>query len=85
MGAFVRALLTVAALVGLSVALWKWAPKYLPEGWRRSNANSPASAPAIYRWKDDQGRTQITDVPPADGRRYERVVIDPQTNVVPKL
>jgi len=39
-------------------------------------------APALYRWRDDQGVLQITDRPPS-GRPYERVRLREDQNVVP--
>lgn len=78
-------LLATALLGGAAAWLWYRAPEYLPQAWRRQNPHSPDYAPAMYRWKDDQGRTQISDAPPSDGRAYETVVIDPDTNVVPGL
>ena len=83
---WLKGLLLVIALLG-GAAAWVWyrAPEHLPLEWRRQNPQSPDYAPAVYRWKDDQGRTQITDTPPDDGRDYETVVVDPATNVVPKL
>ncbi len=76
------ALLTLALLAGLAGWLWFRAPEYLPLELRRGNPNSPDYAPLVYRWKDDAGRTQLTDRPP-DGRPFETVRIDPATNVVP--
>ena len=83
---WLKGLLLVTALLG-GAAAWVWyrAPEHLPLQWRRQNPHSPDYAPAVYRWKDDQGRTQITDAPPTDGRDYETVVVDPATNVVPSL
>lgn len=85
MKSFLTGALFAAALV-LGAAAWIWyrAPEYLPADWRRANPNSPDYAPALYRWKDDQGRTQITDTPP-EGRPYETVTVDPDTNVVPDV
>ncbi|MCB1555204.1 MAG: DUF4124 domain-containing protein [Xanthomonadales bacterium] len=83
MKSFLTGVLFAAALIG-GAAAWVWyrAPEYLPEAWRRTNPQSPDYAPSLYRWKDDQGRTQITDTPPGD-RPYQTVDIDPDTNVVP--
>jgi len=72
------------ALAALAVAaawLWHRAPEYLPIGLRRDNPHSPDFAPAVYRWKDAQGRTQLSDAPPPD-RPYEIIRVDPDTNVV---
>ena len=54
-----------------------------------ANAASPASAAALYRWRDEAGVVQVTDVPPRD-RPYtvvdvsaleRRNVIDPDPQV----
>lgn len=75
-------LFTLALLAGAAAWLWYRAPEHLPRELRQRNPHSPDYAPAVYRWKDDHGRTQLTDTPPAD-RPYETVRIDPATNVVP--
>lgn len=74
----------VAIICVASAAAWVWfqRPDLLPESVQQQNVNSPKYAPAVYRWKDAQGRTQIGDVPPID-HPYETVRIDPNTNVVP--
>lgn len=79
--------LLAALLVALGAGAWLWfiAPQHLPGHLRAKNPNSVDYAPTLYRWKDDAGRTQVTDEPPADGRPYETVVIDPKTNIVPRL
>ena len=41
-----------------------------------------APAPTLYRWKDAQGVTHISDTPPASGR-YETVTVRDDQNVVP--
>ncbi len=78
-------LLVSILLAGGAAWVWYQAPEYLPPVLRVKNPQSIDYAPTVYRWKDDQGRTQLTDAPPADGRPYEPVVIDPKTNVVPSL
>jgi hypothetical protein len=39
-------------------------------------------APPMYRWTDDQGVIQVSDRPP-QGRAYETLRYDPNTNVIP--
>ena len=78
-------LILILLLAGGAAWVWYQAPEHLPPHLRVRNPNSVDYAPTVYRWKDDQGRTQLTDVPPEDGRPYEPVVIDPKTNVVPEL
>jgi hypothetical protein len=79
--------LALLALAIGAAAAWLWfeAPEHLPAYLRVKNPHSSDYAPTVYRWKDDQGRTQLTGEPPPDGRPYEPVVIDPKTNVVPNL
>ncbi len=73
-----------ALAVLAAVAAWVWyqRPDLLPEGLQRQNPQSERYAPVVYRWKDAQGRTQVSDQPPSD-RPYETVQVDPDTNVVP--
>ncbi|GIX35119.1 MAG: hypothetical protein KatS3mg126_0898 [Lysobacteraceae bacterium] len=78
-------LLVVTTLAAAAAWLWYAAPEHLPAALRARNPHSVDYAPVLYRWKDDLGRTQVTDRPPEDGRPYETVVIDPQTNIVPRL
>jgi len=47
----------------------------------KSDPNDP-NGPAIYAWKDDQGRWNYTDEPPA-GRAYETRQYRQDVNVVP--
>lgn len=76
--------LPVVLLLIAAVAAYVWYqhPDLLPEGMRAKNPQSVDYAPAVYRWKDERGRTQISDTPPV-GRDFETVRIDPNTNVVP--
>ena len=41
-----------------------------------------AGGPALYRWHDANGVLQITDKPPK-GRKYERVKIREDQNIIP--
>jgi len=75
----------VLAAIAIAAGLygwWRYAPDTLPGFARNTLPRSPESNPPLYRWRDAEGRWQITDVPPAD-RPYETVVVDPRTNVVP--
>jgi hypothetical protein len=52
-------------------------------GWiARKVPGSPSLGPPLYKWRDANGRLQVTGTPPAD-RPYETVRYDPNTNVVP--
>jgi len=86
MHAFLLGLVFVSvAAAGGAAWLWYRAPEYLPAELRRDNPNSSDYAPEVYRWKDPQGRTQLTDTPPPAGQSYETVRVDPDTNVVPNV
>lgn len=77
--------LLVALAAGL-VAWWYFAPQTLPTAVRHVAPVSPSAdraSPPLYKWRDDKGRLNVTDVPPSDGRKYETVRYDPNTNVVP--
>ncbi len=52
-----------------------WARGWLP--------GLPEYIGPLYRWRDDQGREQVTDKPPQGSRPYETVSYRSNTNVVP--
>ena len=81
------ALLVLALAAAASWAWWRYAPQSLPGIAREALPHSPAARPEnppLYKWRDAKGQWQITDVPP-DGRPYETIVVDPNTNVMPSL
>ncbi|HPA02244.1 MAG TPA: DUF4124 domain-containing protein [Chiayiivirga sp.] len=80
--ALIGALVLLALLAAAGAWVWRYQPERLPTEWRRDNPHSRDYAPAVYRWRDAQGRVHLTDTPPAD-RPYETVRIDPRRNVVP--
>jgi hypothetical protein len=47
----------------------------------RAKAAADANKP-LYKWQDEHGQWHITDRAPKD-RPYEKVVVDPGTNVIP--
>ncbi len=92
-----RLILAVIVLViAVAAVIWFTMPQLVPAGWRpaahdagaraTSETSSTAAArdgsPPLYKWRDAQGVWNITDRPPSD-RPYERVVVDPNQNVVP--
>ena len=80
---FGRTLLLLALIAAALWAWWTYAPESVPGVVReRLPVAAPAPAPLLYKWKDDQGRWNVTDQPPA-GRLYEVVRVDPDTNVLP--
>ena len=74
--------MVLVALIAAVVAWWYFAPASMPAWLARSVPASPKLGPPLYKWRDDKGRLQVTDKPPAD-RAYETVRYDPNTNVVP--
>jgi hypothetical protein len=72
----------LVALIAAIAAWWYFAPASMPPWLARSVPASPKLGPPLYKWRDDKGRLQVTDKPPAD-RAYETVRYDPTTNVVP--
>ncbi|HVJ61637.1 MAG TPA: DUF4124 domain-containing protein [Tahibacter sp.] len=76
----------LAALAAGAVGWWYYAPQTLPTALRHAAPVSPSAdraSPPLYKWRDDAGRLNVTDVPPTGGRKYETVRYDPDTNVVP--
>ncbi len=52
--------------------------------WLRASGVLPKPAPTVvYRWRDRAGAWQITDQPPPEGTRYERLEYGHDTNVMP--
>ena len=47
----------------------------------KAKAATDANKP-LYKWQDEHGQWHITDRAPKD-RPYEKVVVDPGTNVIP--
>lgn len=73
----------IALMAATGVWFWHYRPERLPQEWRRQNPNSTDYMPTLYRWRDAQGRIQVTDKPPVD-RPFEPVRIDPNQNMVPR-
>jgi hypothetical protein len=42
-----------------------------------------AAEPTLYRWHDRHGVLQITDTPPPKGRKFDRVKIRDDQNIIP--
>lgn len=80
-------LLLLVALLALCWWLreswWHW----LPADWqetpdKQTAVVAPGATKPIYAWRDDEGRWNYTDVPPAD-RPYETRQYREDVNVVP--
>ena len=70
--------------LGVVVAAWWFAGH---PGWQtheqkyqNSQANKDSAEPKLYRWRDENGVTQITHTPPK-GRKYTIVKIRTDQNV----
>lgn len=77
-----RVLVAVGLLAAAAIAWWRFAPGTLPAFAQRAVPRPASANPPLYKWRDAQGRWQVTDAPPA-GRAYQTIVVDPATNVVP--
>lgn len=82
-----RAIHAIAGGLLLGGGLGWWAlghPGYETDAQRqvRVNAAREAAEPKLYRWHDAHGVLQLTSTPPK-GRKYERVDIHQDVNVVP--
>ncbi len=74
--------LLALALAAVGFAWWRFFPDSLPTTVRQVTPPSPTSSPVLYKWRDAKGNLNYTDTPPAD-RPFEKVQIDPNTNVLP--
>lgn len=79
--------LSVALMLGaaLGVGAWWWSTREereleRQERERQAAAAAEAARPVLYRWRDAQGRLQVTAQPPK-GRRYERVDLEPRDGI----
>ncbi|CDH46340.1 MAG: DUF4124 domain-containing protein [Candidatus Competibacteraceae bacterium] len=61
---------------------WYTTPQEVPAWARHWLPGLPEYTGPLYRWRDDQGREQVTDKPPK-GRSYETVNYRSDANVVP--
>ena len=77
----------LVALLVIGTLVW-WTlghPGYETAAQREARVQAEAEAveaakPKLYRWRDAQGRLQLTDKPPK-GRKYELVDLEAQENV----
>lgn len=96
-----RATKWIALLVLAAAGAWAWwrySPETLPDFVRPARELPPSAGatvvaewnatgdpnPPLFKWKDAKGQWHVTDKPPASGA-YEKVVVDPDTNVLPAL
>ena len=74
-------------LVGAGVGWWVLGHKGYETDTQhqvRVNAVREAAVPKLYRWRDAHGVLQLTDQPPK-GRKYERVDMREDVNVIPMV
>jgi len=73
--------------VGIAVAWWlaREAPEATAAKRERAEqaaaANAEDARPVLYRWTDAAGVVQVTQDPPPDGRRFEKVDIQPREGI----
>lgn len=78
-----KALLLLALIAAALWAWWTFAPDSVPAVVRQQlSAPARPANPTLYKWKDAQGHWNVTDQPP-QGRPFEAVQINPDTNVLP--
>ena len=75
------ALIMLAALGGLLFYIYA-KPQVAPAWAREWLPGLPKYTPPLYRWRDEQGRVQVTDQPPPN-RPFEEVQYRADANVVP--
>lgn len=54
----------------------------LPDFVKNYLPSEATTSKPLYRWRDDQGQVHVSDQPP-QGRPYEAVVYNKDTNVIP--
>lgn len=74
--------LLVLGMVGGALFYGYTTPQAVPAWARGWLPDPPGQTRPLYRWRDAQGRTQITDQPPK-GRPYEEVRYRADVNVMP--
>ena len=75
-------LLLVLGALGGVLLYWYTTPQTVPSWARGWLPGLPEYTGPLYRWRDDQGRMQVTDKPPK-GRPYEEVRYRADANVTP--
>ena len=75
-------LLIGLGILGGLVLYWYTTPQDVPSWARGWLPGLPEYTGPLYRWRDDQGREQVTDKPPKD-RPYETVTYRANANVIP--
>jgi hypothetical protein len=75
-------LIIFLSLLGGVVLYWYTTPQETPAWVRGWLPGLPEYTGPLYRWRDDQGRIQVTDKPPRD-RPYETVQYRSDVNVMP--
>jgi hypothetical protein len=75
-------LLLVLGVLGGVLFYWYTTPQETPSWVRGWLPGMPEYTGPLYRWRDDQGRIQVTDKPPK-GRTYEEVRYRADANVMP--
>ena len=75
-------LLLVLGVLGGVLLYWYTTPQETPAWVRGWLPGLPEYTGPLYRWRDDQGRMQVTDKPPK-GRLYEEVRYRADANVTP--
>lgn len=81
-GAAMIWVILLLGLVGGILVHWYTTPQNAPVWMRGWLPGLPLQTGPLYRWRDAQGRLQISDQPPKD-RPYEVVRYRPDANVLP--
>jgi len=81
-GAVPMWLLIVLGVLSGVLLYWYTSPRETPAWVRDWLPGMPEYSGPLYRWRDDQGRVQVTDKPPQN-RPYEVVQYRSNANVVP--
>lgn len=73
------------ALLVLGVAgVYLYLNPHVGVEWREGTPLEGTTTTVVYKWRDADGKWQITDEPPANGVDYEVLDYRHDTNVLPK-
>lgn len=79
-----KPVMTVAVLAAAALTVfWYYRPQERPAWVTEALPIAPEAEVALYRWRDANGQTVVSDEPPPEGVVFERVEYRNDANVLP--